>query len=205
MKKPVFCRMTGKELAPEERTRVYFKWEKGKEICLGVIGPDALRKLERFKIAPPKRCFARSFEPVRISVKTYKSSKHVLYYIPVHALTGFINTVQCVRPTYRTKDGYYYLSEEEILYRMDSSDRQLMQFLVALADMQEDDEFKKRKTIYRNFKGFSASDASFLTGMAKLYHDKRLEGMTPKRIEAIRNAMHKYAGQLSQMSYYGQL
>ena len=205
MKKPVFCRMTGKELAPEERTRVYFKRGKDAETYLATIGPDALRKLERFKVKPAPRCFEYTFEPVRISVKTYKSSKHVLYYIPMHALHSFVDMILGVQPKNRTKDGYYYLSEEEILYRMDSSDRQLMQFLVALADMQEDDEFKKRKTIYRNFKGFSASDASFLTGMAKLYHDKRLEEMTPKRIEAIRNAMHKYAAQLSQMSYYGQL
>lgn len=205
MRKPVFCRMTGKELAPEERTRVYIKKGKEAEICLAVIGPDALRKLERFKVKPVTRYSKSMFETVRVSVKTYKSSKHVLFYIPRHALVSFLNTVQCVQPKNRTKDGYYYLSEEEILYRMDSSDRQLMQFLVALADMQEDDEFKKRKTIYRNFKGFSASDAAFLTGMAKLYHDKRLESMTPKRIECVRNAMHKYAAQLSQMSYYGQL
>ena len=82
--------------------------------------------------------------------------------------------------------------------KLETDSRWLLRGLVAIYRLQTADEQQTRSTKKVNSVGFSAFDAEFMSAMA----ERALTNMSlsPRQIEAIRNTMKKYAGQLVRIS-----
>ncbi len=89
-------------------------------------------------------------------------------------------------------------SKEDIAAKLQSDEKWLARGIIAIFNRQTEDEQSSETTNRNNAKGFTGCDAKFGSSLAK----KLLKGYTlsPKQIEAAKNMMPKYAGQLYKVS-----
>ena len=92
-------------------------------------------------------------------------------------------------------------TKTEIKAGLMDSDRFLLKSLEHLYSLQTGDEKQSYTSFTRNKEGFNRFDASFLSAMALRVIEDRY--ITPNRMTAIRRAMFKYAGQLTEMANLG--
>lgn len=79
-------------------------------------------------------------------------------------------------------------------------DRWVIRGLMALYQKQTAEEQAARQTTEHNKFGFTAYDADFLTGMAKLLNEQRT--LSQKQMTVVRSKIVKYAGQLVEIAIH---
>lgn len=82
---------------------------------------------------------------------------------------------------------------------IENDTNEMLNLMHKLFDYQTDDEKDSRRTKWQNAVGFNQPDASFLTGMSRIYETKgkTKEAFTDSQIRAIRKRMMKYAQQIT--------
>ena len=82
---------------------------------------------------------------------------------------------------------------------IETNDTELCKLMYQLFQYQDEDEKKERKTKWQNAVGFNQADASFLTGMARIYEakGKTKEAFNKNQLRGIRRRMLKYAHQIT--------
>jgi phage protein D len=80
------------------------------------------------------------------------------------------------------------------LAKMEESDLWLIRGLTAIYNQQTADEQMTKDTKHDNGRGFTGSDAAFLSSLAQQHHGKGY--LSPKQMKFARRSMRKYAGQL---------
>lgn len=195
-----YCQICGKIL---EKDEIY-----------KLVARDWLTKKERKMYETCEPCMI-NIERRRFAMPRIKDRKHITFTSIVKQKfdTGKSKTLYDVLPEQlekllslkvnkddlklKTKFNKRYWTSGSMRKVLDSSDEQLMKAVVQLYNYQTEDEKKGRETIHDNAVGFNKPDASFLTGMARLYLSKGLAGMTKNQIERTRKLMHKYVSQLT--------
>lgn len=84
---------------------------------------------------------------------------------------------------------------KEIKEKLLEDDHWVARAVLALYDRQEADEQEMEYTSKKNFVGFNAFDAKFLSSLAKQYKKKGF--LTRKQIDTARKHITKYAKQLT--------
>ena len=83
---------------------------------------------------------------------------------------------------------------EEIRKLIDESDTSVARAIVAVYNLQTEDEKVVKETSHSNGVGFSGADANFLSSLAQFYQEKGF--LTQGQVRAGRKGIKKYAGQL---------
>ena len=97
----------------------------------------------------------------------------------------------------RKKDSEW--SPEKIKSALKANDRQLCRAIIAIYDLQTQDEKRWSDTCESNGVGFNSADAEILSSFALFY--TKTGFLTSAQIKLARKKMSKYAGQLSELVY----
>lgn len=97
----------------------------------------------------------------------------------------------------RYKSGNILYQEHQVKQWMLSSTKNLVDAMVMVWNHQTDDEKKKRETKYANDVGFNKPDASFMTGMSRIYECKGYESYSDKQLVKMEKIMLKYIKQVT--------
>lgn len=89
-------------------------------------------------------------------------------------------------------------TEDEIRSNLRSSDKWVARAIAAIHDLQTESEKRTKSTKRYNNVGFNSVDAGFLSDLAESY--KKYGSLTDAQIEAGREAIMKYAGQLTDIA-----
>jgi hypothetical protein len=84
--------------------------------------------------------------------------------------------------------------------KLAADNRWLLRGLLAIYHKQTAAEQAARQTAESNKVGFTAYDAEFLSGMAKLIEEQRT--LSAKQLDTVRSKMVKYAGQLVEIAIH---
>jgi hypothetical protein len=86
-------------------------------------------------------------------------------------------------------------TEDEIRANLEKYDKWVERAVVAIYNLQTEYEKQAKGTNRYNGVGFNKFDAGFLTDLAESY--KQYGGLTEAQIDAARDSIKKYAGQLA--------
>lgn len=88
--------------------------------------------------------------------------------------------------------------KEQIVEKLAACQRWLERGVLAIYELQTEDEKKSHVTVHHNKVGFSEFDASFFTYIAEYL--KSGNHLSNGYVEKVRNRMMKYAGQLTKIA-----
>lgn len=196
-----YCHICGKILDKDEIYQLIEKsWETRKKHKLYETCEPCMLNIERRRFTMPCiRNHKKKIVFTSIFRKDFATGKTKHLYDVLPEQLDKLKSLEVSKDdlVLKTKFNKRHWTEGAIRKMLETSDTQLMKACVKLYDYQTDDEKKGRETIHDNAVGFNKPDASFLTGMARLYSDKGLDGMTDKQIGKTRKLMMKYVAQLT--------
>lgn len=195
-----YCEVCGQILDHDDIYQICKKdWETKKKQKLFEVCDKCLSNIENKHFEMPK---LNKRKPVKFSTifkKEFATGKVKSLYDLLPEQVDKLLTLKVGKDDLilKTKFNRRYWTEGSIRRLIETSDKHLMDAVVKLYEYQTDDEKKGRKTIHDNAVGFNQPDASFLTGMARLYMDRGLDAMTEKQIAKTRKLTLKYVAQLT--------
>ena len=196
-----YCHICGKILDKSEIYQLIERdWDTGKKHKLYETCEPCMINIERRRFAMPHiRNHKKKIVFTSIFKKEFSTGKTKHLYDVLPEQLEKLKSLEVSKDdlVLKTKFNKRYWTEGAMRRVLETSDEQLMKAVVKLYDYQTDDEKKGRETIHDNAVGFNKPDASFLTGMARLYSDQGLEKMTDKQIAKTRKLMLKYIAQLT--------
>ncbi len=203
MGKLFYCHMCGKILEKEEVHNITIRdVETHKELKLYDTCKDCAKKVLNLKFKPEKLTPSQRKKPVFASIiikrPFTKPSKEKLVYdvLPyqlekIKALELDINELKL---TY--KSGARIYTEFQVQKWMDLDDKNLIEGMMMVYKHQTEDEKKSRETKYANSVGFNKPDASFMTGMGRIFECRGFD-YTEAQLARIKKTMPKYARQVT--------